>query len=1136
MLDRYLSGATVTPRIRDREEPVPLPTMPQVQYPSANEFLPSRQVPDRMRFEAEQQMPASEAPGILQTVQDAIQTEWLGAWALRAMEMPEFNPDPSFSLTNLSEAEQEEIFGGLSTEDIETFGSRFAEATSFAHAKAIRRQLDELKQIEQRLAEAGAGGVAARIGAAILDPVAIGATALTEGAAAPVIWSARISRLQRAVRAGLLAGGVNAGIEGLIASQDPFRDLNDVAVAGAAGMVVGGTIGAIFGKSPGQIEMDRAIAHHAQQLADEITVEQGIEEGLGATAGNVPRQVVTSVDDEGNIVREEIEAAASQEVTAGGSAGAMLNPVTEDFLSMQTRDKFRLAQERRPVAEDVKLQFDMYSQAARSAHPMVAYTADLLSPNPSGVRTTGRAQDATAWEISTNVFNTQMTQVNRAFNKAFDTWMKENGGSWFSRYVKRDEFAKLVGRTVRDPNYTADASVRQAADAIRNVNRQLLDMAKRAGVRGFSEVPESASYLMRVHSLQRWTELRQRFGDATIDLLLTRAIMAASPGLDFDKAGALARAYKRTVDRSGWNVDMGSSTMFSSDQREWLREILTKELQDAGESITDDQIEDILYITQRDNQGRASRAKRRLGLDETFRMKVVDPKTGQETSIGIQDFLEDHAEVIMQTYVRQMGGLIGMARKGFKGANDFDNWVNDIRKTGAQVQGMSPQKLEEQIAILETMKRGVTGQPLTDLNKFASMRRVGRALRDYNFARVMGQVGFAQIAEIGTLLGQMGFRASLKHMPALRKLFRRMQNGELDDQLSRELEAMVAPGTDRILQNPLGRFDDMDIPEMRTANRIDKFLNVGTRIVADASFMHPINMALERMAARAAVQRFADMANGVGRKLSKQRLLSLGLDEEMANRVFEQMRKHVGYTNGPLTGRKVSTLNLDTWDDTLARDAFTFALQRWMRRAIQKNDIGDLPQFMTTDVGKIIFQFRSFMMVSWAKQAIHGVRMHDFETFATFIGSMLFGALGYGLLTSVNAVGRPDADEYLEERLNPTQLATAAFYRAGWASLLPMGIDTGTMVAGVDPIFAHARVTQMSTDFLFGNPTFDLIDSGSKALRGMAASAVNPEYQYSQQDYRALQRTLMFQNVTGIRNALQFLGDTADLPRFSKAE
>ena len=59
-------------------------------------------------------------------------------------------------------------------------------------------------------------------------------------------------------------------------------------------------------------------------------------------------------------------------------------------------------------------------------------------------------------------------------------------------------------------------------------------------------------------------------------------------------------------------------------------------------------------------------------------------------------------------------------------------------------------------------------------------------------------------------------------------------------------------------------------------------------------------------------------------------------------------------------GRSVNRLNLDQWDSDVSY-AFRMAMQRYARRAIQEESIrATLFKFMTTDMGKLIFQFRNF--------------------------------------------------------------------------------------------------------------------------------------------------------------------------------
>ena len=87
-----------------------------------------------------------------------------------------------------------------------------------------------------------ATGIVARLLAAVLDPTAIAAAIATDGLMAPAIIMNKASRLQRIIRGGFAAATTNAAIEGILVTQNPVLDLDDILIATAAGFVLGGTI------------------------------------------------------------------------------------------------------------------------------------------------------------------------------------------------------------------------------------------------------------------------------------------------------------------------------------------------------------------------------------------------------------------------------------------------------------------------------------------------------------------------------------------------------------------------------------------------------------------------------------------------------------------------------------------------------------------------------------------------------------------------------------------------------------------------------------------------------------------------------------------------------------------------------
>lgn len=269
------------------------------------------------------------------------------------------------------------------------------------------------------------------------------------------------------------------------------------------------------------------------------------------------------------------------------------------------------------------------------------------------------------------------------------------------------------------------------------------------------------------------------------------------------------------------------------------------------------------------------------------------------------------------------------------------------------------------------------------------------------------------------------------------------------------------------------------------------------------------------------------MDDAVGRRsINTKRLRALGISDELHPRIQEQMKKHVDQTEG-LLGRKVSRINIDKWDDIDAKNAFVNGVDRWSKRVIQENDPGNMPAFMTKEMGKTVMQFRSFMLASYSKQLLSGIHHRDWETFAAFATPMMFGALFYTGQTVVNAQGRGDKEDYLDKRLSPESLAKAAFQHAGFSSIIPMGVDTIAGVTGFGPVFDF-RSSDLAAA-AWGNPTWDLLQGVQRGVRGIVAPLFNDDYEFSQQDYRAITSTLLFQNAFVVRNALSALG--SDLPR-----
>jgi hypothetical protein len=1037
------------------------------------------------RYLSDREIKAAEVPqaSLLEGVGAAIKSEWAGSWALAQMGGEDFKPDEDF---RYSDELWKELTDGLP----EDYHSMFDDAVSLAHARSLREQADAMVATDQKLASLGGWGTALRIGAAVTDPIAIGASILTEGVAAPAIFGAKATRLGRALRAGASAGIANAAVEGYIASQDPTRGAADVLLAGATGLAVGGALGAFI-----PTKMDLELEKVARSVQREFATQAGDNRSMGAAyVGTEAAPVLSAAE------RQLAEAADAPRSALGGA------------------------------------RIDMVGRLKQSPHPIVRRLAGALAEDGVG-NADGSVLARSASENVSHAMKTRMTMFYRKAEPAFKDWAKAKGIPLWKRAAHRENFFEEVGLAVRrEPGfYTTDPNVNKVADAMRSMQADLLRFAQEKNLRGFDQVTENSQYMMRVFHHRRLDELTTRFGGSKLNRMVANSIMRASDGFEYEEALDVAQAYLKSI-RSQKYQDVQLSRVFSEDQADLLEEILM-----SSGDIPADRIANITASVRKPQtageEGRNARGKRRLRLDETYRETYVDAN-GASHTVGIEDFLDNNAERLMTLYTRQISGAGFMeeALSEFKVprldggvdeyAPSFETIKQHIRDTAGELE-MKPKALEAELDKLDVLYKSVMGIPLS---KQTAGGEALRMLRDYNFVRVMNQVGFAQVAEIGNILGATGWRATLQHVPALRNIYKRAQNGAMSDELLDEIEVIWGIGTDRLRRSYANRMDDYGVYEGAGLGKADNALQTAKHITADISFMAPVNTALQRMAGRAAVQRWMNMATG-SKPFSKSRLASMGVDEDMAARINQQMLDHVDTREGML-GRAVKRINIDDWVDEEAATAFVNAIDRWSRKVIQENDIGQMSKWMTTDLGKTAIQFRSFMVAAWAKQTLTGIQHRDWDTFVMWSTSILFGGLSYTAQTHINAIGRDDRKEYLQERLNASALGRSAFQRAGFSTIVPGAVDSLVQAVGYEPVFAYGRSTGLASNAFLGNPTTDLMDKGVRAIQGVTAAAARSDYDYSQQDWRALTSITPFQNAMVLRNAYNMLGQR--LPTWSE--
>ncbi|WP_313196210.1 hypothetical protein [Shinella zoogloeoides] len=1055
--------------------------------------LPNTQAEDRaFAQEREDKLPDV---SLWQGVKDAVNTDW----SLSAVwqERPEAKPDPNFRLDRKT---LDELTKGLP----EKYWDRFGDAQSLAHAEGVRTSLVNQLEAEQRLASMGWVGVGLRVAAGVTDPLAwaaaAGVSVASMGSGAPAAMIARFGKVGQIATAAAEGAAGTAISEGVLQQSKPTAESADLWWGIGTGMLLGGAFGAIA-KNP-------ATAAEAQQLQ---RIGKDLQNG---TALSSP---------------------------GGSTAGAMqVNP--REPLRFDTADIVRDA--KRPDVFHAKgMRYDSAYALKSSENDLTAMIGNVIVED--GARNASGLTPIGASEVQAMLHQ-----------RAEARWASSNEANWRqfqerNPEASRDEFQRQVTAFARDRDLMVeyDPAVKAQGAVLRDIlgtyaetaaNPGLIDGRTLRAVRGFEGMTRNDHYVPRIFDLGAIQDHLTRFGHRTLSGLIARGIREVNKDITEELADKFAYNYVRKLHSLSAGELQQMSRAFSGEDLDALKANL---IQDTDLSETD--IDAIVgHMKPGKKDGASRHGKSRAFYDENFGL-MLPYSNGQPGSqfVRISDLFVNDADTLLRSYSRQMSGRIAMARMEIKnpkwkpgdaadeyfvqGVTSDGEWqtlMDRVRDVGDQkgVQGQTKQDIERLNWVYDTIVGKPTWNEGSDWNQFLRMTR------DYNFIRVMGQVGFAQLSEFGNTVSQLGLKASFTNVPSFKAFWRNAKTGKLDDALAQEWEDISGVGADWVrhathrredlFDNPL---DTWNSPVMRG---IDDALHKGKRAVSAMSGMAPVNTALQRWTGRAIMNKFALMAQGKT-AMNPRRLEALNLDARRAEAIYENIRNHATFKDG-----RLKAMNFDKWADREAVANFELAAFRLSRSIIQENDIGQMAMWMSAPLARTFLQFRSFVLAAYTKQTLQGINFKDTATAAAFLTTTFGASMSYMARTYLNSLGRSDRQEFLEERLSLSNVAAAGIQNSAWATILPMIIDTAASPFREKgkPIF-DARSTGLGSDAILGNPSADLLEGGFKAL-GVVGQSMHGK-SFSQADARNLARILPFQNLNGI--AQLFSTMVSPLPEWS---
>jgi len=897
----------------------------------------------------------------------------------------------------------------------------------------------EEQQLATDLSEHGWTGTGLRILLNVGDP-ALWITSLGTGTLGSIGIANRIGQATRTGRVASMAGVTaleGAALEGVVSANKETLTASDaiqnILITAAAGGILGG-LGGALGRKLTDVENTQF-------------VRQADEAGIDLT----PQQ------------RENLQPARGKVVDNSSGPDADLAPTAMSHIKLPFTD-FK-----------IPIRFDMGNKMKTSPSQVISTRLSRLAQDVVADTSGGKVNKISATELGDRLYQTWHGSFGAELFVLEKQFRNEAGTRFLGN--ERELFGQLTEQAVRregdtfvdsldDLNDVQKKLIKQSRDSYRKMMRMILQDLKDAGVKNADEIDFNDLYVPRRISVSKLGQMIEKSGgeENFIDFV-SQAYLSKPRGLKLDEATAraMARMYVKGIKRAhaGTAANFGQVSKQNIDD---VRKFFDEErAMYGGTEYTEEMFETInALLSKKSTKG--SNLSRRIDIDETFEAVVNGNK------IRMEDLFDSNAYSGMDKYTREMSGKIAAARVlNITDDTEFDALIREAKEE--VLPGHADyNRIQRDVKRAEVMYRSLTGKPLHD--RSGPMNTFTQLLLDYNYMRVMNQVGLAQLSEFGNVASLGGWRAMLQNMPALRAVQRDMASGQItDDAVLRDFESLTGIATDwvryaSVSERYTGTSGGEVIGSNLTAGQ-KKALEIGVkgkRITSVISGMTPITMYSQRLAGKTFIGKLGTLSNKTLKESDRRNFREVGWSDQTTDKIMGQLRKATFHKG------KLTDLNMEDWPVDL-REEFANGLYRWTNRVIQTNDIGATGYWMTTPIGKVLSQFRTFMLVSYAKQTLQALHRRDFAHFSAFMTTSLIGGLTYMGQTYLRTAGEDP------ELFDLDKVALAGFQRGAYASLIPGLMDGSLEFIGLDPVFSkYGRSTGMASSLWSGNPTISSID------------------------------------------------------------
>jgi len=472
----------------------------------------------------------------------------------------------------------------------------------------------------------------------------------------------------------------------------------------------------------------------------------------------------------------------------------------------------------------------------------------------------------------------------------------------------------------------------------------------------------------------------------------------------------------------------------------------------------------------------------------------------------IEPWLENDVELVARAYTRTVGADVELTQ--MFGRADLEDQITAIRDDYQQLRkGKSEKELtalnkqmQGDIRDLQAVRdrlRGTFAIPSTGPGLAAA--RVSSFVKTLNYVRLLGGMTASAIPDIARPIMVHGIDRTMKApMDAIMK-------GTKGFKIAAEEVKLAGTALDMVLDSRAMAIADI-VDDFGRNTKLERGLRGVGQKFGTVSLMAPWNAAIKQFVGVVSQTRTLNAVKafkkGVIDSKEIERLAALGIDEDMANRIARQFDKHGENVKG------TKWANTTAWDDFDAREIYRAALAKEVDKTIITPG-QDKPLWMSTPLGSMIGQFRSFSVSSSQRAMLSGLQDRDAAAFSGAMAMIGLGMLSYAI--KAKAAGFELSDDpavWVTEGIDRSGLTGWFFDVNNTVEKLTRGGIGVSRLTGAPTMSRYQ--SRNAVGALLG-PTFGTV-SDIAQVTGAAGAG-----EWTASDTRAVRRLLPYQNLIYMR-------------------